>query len=733
MFLQIRSFSAVIRVLVLVMPLALLAGGPERVRAADFDKLDSAIKEIPADASFYCSWMRNREQVQAVLASKAWAKLMSLPALAQAKEATEKQAKAAGGPLEKFEEWAKDPENRELGDLLLDMLSNEIFIYGGGNVAEVGDTFARAMTAVQMEGFREGLREELEGKKAGAMDTQIDEEKIARAILPELAKKPESIAAPEIILGFKVTKPEVAVTQLKRLEKVVPMITDQFPDLKDRVKWTKVGEDDFLTLTIDSKLMKFDEQMIRKYETKAGEYDALVKRIKDFQITISLGVRGKYVLLAVGETTAPVAKLGKGKRLIDAAELKPLAKFADQRVTGISYASKAFRSQTDWSFFNVQKWIAAAKDALPESSLKPDTQARVLKDLAALSKELKEGEPKAGASLSFSFLSARGREAYAYDWSEHPGRDGSKPLSILDHVGGDPLIVSAGRSKQDPEAWPRLVRWAKVAYGYFEDFGVPAMKPEERKNFEDAMKITLPLLKRFDEVTGKMFLPSLADGQCAFVVDAKLSSKQWHSSMPPSATPIVAPELALVIGVSDAALLQKAMGEYRTILNEWIKAAQATLPKTPLTEIPAPETRNIKGGTMFYYPLPEAWGLDKQVLPNAALAEKVAVLALSQEHSERLLTPTPLKVNGGPLADLKRPLAGATYINCAGLVDLLAGWAEAAAPLAPAKDQEKVTDVLAQVRTVLEVLKVFRSYSSATYFEGDALVTHSEMVITDLK
>ena len=291
----------------------------------------------------------------------------------------------------------------------------------------------------------------------------------------------------------------------------------------------------------------------------------------------------------------------------------------------------------------------------------------------------------------------------------------------------------AGRSKQDPQAWPRLVRWAKVAYGYFEELGVPVMKPEDKKNFEDFMKIALPLLKRFDEVTSKMFLPSLEDGQCAFVVDAKLSSKQWQNSLPTSATPIVAPEPALVIGVSDAAKLQKAMGEYRTMLNDWIKAAQETFPKTRVIEIPAPQTQKIKGGTMFYYPLPEAWGLDKQLLPNAALADKVAVLALSQEHSERLLTPTPLKVDGGPLADLKRPLAGATYVNCAGLVDLVAGWAGAAAPLAPAKDQEKVTEVLAQVRTVVEVLKVFRSYSSATYFEGDALVTHSELVITDLK
>jgi hypothetical protein len=137
---------------------------------------------------------------------------------------------------------------------------------------------------------------------------------------------------------------------------------------------------------------------------------------------------------------------------------------------------------------------------------------------------------------------------------------------------------------------------------------------------------------------------------------------------------------------------------------------------------------------MFYYPLPDVWGIDKQVLPNAALAEKIAALTLSQEHSERLLTPTPLKISGGPLADLKRPLAAATHVNFAGLIDLLAGWTDTAASFAPGGgDEKRVSDALQQARTVFEVLKCFRSYSSATYFEGGARVTHSEIVITDLK
>src|SRR5262249_6126962 len=156
---------------------------------------------------------------------------------------------------------------------------------------------------------------------------------------------------------FKVTNPDQAAAQLKRLEKLIAMGIDQVPELKGKVKWSKLGTGEFVTLTIDAKTIKFDEASVRKYEEKPGEFDAVVKRLKSMQMTISFGVRGKYVLLAVGETTGFIEKLGTGKRLIDQPEFKPLASFADQRLTSVSYSSKAYRSQTDASYFNLQKWI----------------------------------------------------------------------------------------------------------------------------------------------------------------------------------------------------------------------------------------------------------------------------------------------------------------------------------------------------------------------------------------
>ena len=44
-----------------------------------------------------------------------------------------------------------------------------------------------------------------------------------------------------------------------------------------------------------------------------------------------------------------------------------------------------------------------------------------------------------------------------------------------------------------------------------------------------------------------------------------------------------------------------------------------------------------------------------------------------------------------------------------------------------------MNDILKQVRTGLKLLTVVRSYSSCTSMQDGAMVTHSELVIRDIK
>jgi hypothetical protein len=238
-----------------------------------------------------------------------------------------------------------------------------------------------------------------------------------------------------------------------------------------------------------------------------------------------------------------------------------------------------------------------------------------------------------------------------------------------------------------------------------------------------------------------MLLPALADGQAGFVMDAKWKSKQWQKDMPPSDTPMPMLELALLAGVSDAPLLEKAMRAYAKVIEDGIAKAREIAPKgeIPPVKLPEPEVKTVEVGKLFLFHLPADWKLDPQVVPTAGLSSQVGVLALSSGHAERLLASKPLKVEGGPLADTKRPLAGASYFSMPAFVDAITPWVMFGlrqAPLenlVPGAGEGKTgrENVLKQVRTVLDVLKVFRVSTSVSYVEDGVLITHSETVVRD--
>ena len=129
--------------------------------------------------------------------------------------------------------------------------------------------------------------------------------------------------------------------------------------------------------------------------------------------------------------------------------------------------------------------------------------------------------------------------------------------------------------------------------------------------------------------------------------------------------------------MSDADKLKKGFAEYRAVVNDILALANNFAEgHFPEAKIPEPKTKQITGGDMYYYPIPEVPGLDKRVLPNAGLSESVLVLSLHQEMTERLLSKKPLKTECSLLQDLNRPLAGVTYFNFAGLVDALTPWVD---------------------------------------------------------
>jgi hypothetical protein len=709
-------------------------------RAADLDKIGGSLQLIPSDVAFYQTSLRTREQLDAFAKSQAWAKLWSLPLVQAGWKEVVKQYNEEGGNLAGLRRFYDQPENKELVQLLGDALSNEVFCFGNNGWADLLDLLGQINRANQMA----QLEAAIEGGGGNDPGQQI------KAALKALARNSDRLKMPDLVIGFRLTDAKKAESQLKRLDALLNANLGQNPAMQGRYKRTQINGGSYLSLSLDGSLVPWDQIPFGDFEDKAGEFDGLKRQLKALKLSINLGIRDDFLLFAIGESTAPLLNLGakgEGKTLAGRPELKPLAKFADRRLTSIGYVSREMRVKLASANTNFDNLVEMARLGLAKADVPEEKRKKLESDLQAMIAEMKKASTGEGATLGFSFLTDRGAEGYSYEWTKEGRLDDSKPLTLLNHVGGTPLFAAVGRTKPDPEAYKALVQVIQTAHEHFKDIVLPKLDDEAKGYYQKAAKELFPLLKRLDEVTSNLLLPALADGQAGVVIDAKWTSKQWFNRMPAADKPLPMLEAALVLGVSDADKFRQALSEYHTIVNELLAKAKDFAPPgkdIPNIQVPKPQSEKAEAGNLYVFPLPKDWGLDAQVAPTAGLSQSVFAVALSRAHAERLLASKPLKTDGGPLADSKRSLGAATYCDWPALIDALTPWVEFGLAAIPADEvhlplegdlasgEKAKEEIRREARVVLEVLKCFRGFSSATYREGDTQVTHYESVYKDL-
>ena len=278
------------------------------VRAAGLDDLQTSLKLIPADAAFYSSMLRNKEQVDIVAKSRAWAKIWSMPSVQQGWKYLEGEYKGAGGSLAAVRQALEAEDNKELVALLGDMASHEIFVYGDNSWIGFFDLYQDAYSTMQFQ----PVTAQLEGKTGNRSETELQE----RAVFSVLAKNLDHVKIPNLVIGFKLSNTKRAENQIKRLEVLAEALSGALPKLKGRVKREKVGDASFLTLTIDGSQVPWNSIPWNKLEDNPGEFKALRAKLKAMTLTVSLGVHHGYLMLGIGATNDFLARLGgKGPRL----------------------------------------------------------------------------------------------------------------------------------------------------------------------------------------------------------------------------------------------------------------------------------------------------------------------------------------------------------------------------------------------------------------------------------
>lgn len=716
---------------ILVLGVTLGLGIALPAAAADpFEKLDTAARFVPSDAAFFYSFMRNREQFDVVTQSNAWQKLKAMPFVQMGLAVYNLQALDTESVPGQINAALRDPEQKKLLDLIAEMFSDEVFVYGDQSL--VGSV----SLLQQINGaMRYGpMVLQLSGETSEFDENQLQ----GMFLLAVLAENVDLIRVPELVMGFRVKSVDNVAAQLERLEKLVLEALVEEPELTVEVDRKAVAGVEYLTFTLPVRKLPWDElplDNLEKLETEPGDARKVLEKAQSLEVVVALGVRDDYVLLSVGPSTDVLEKLGQDESLLACEEMKSLAPFADRRVAGIGYLSRAMAKALGDVEQQVDDAIEAAEQLLPLAELDSAEQQKVLDDARAFAEELKQFVPEPGPMTAISFLTGRGIESYQYDWAMRADLDGSKTLELLDHLGGNPMLAVVARDSSSPRQYAFLAKWAERALDHVEKLALPRMEEDDRDKLRQVLDLVRPLLKRADVATREMLLPALADGQVALVVDRRLESSQFIESLPATDSPMPMLEPALIVGVSDGKLLCKAMREYMSVARDLLEGIRgmegAEIPDE--VRIPDPQIETTAGGTLYSYALPGEWGVDEQIVPNAGLGDGVAVLSLTHDHSQRLLVAQSL-AGGGILAEKARPRAMAVVFDMAGLIEAFKPWINLG--LDQMDDDAtggQAEAIRQQVGTVLEVLQTIRSITAETYYEDDVLVTHGLVEIEDMK
>lgn len=648
----LMTFLGTLAILALVLGLT----APAQAQAP---KPDLAAQWLPEDAGYYSAMLRSEELVRIVGESKAWKALVDMPLV---QHGLQQMRQAMEGPDGAQVQAVLDhPEVKRALALLGDMFSQEVFIYGDRDTADALAVLQRVQLATQF------------GPMIAAATHQPEHRVTPRLVFRALAQDPEKIKVPTTVIGFKLRKRDRAVEALGKIEGMLGFASIAYPKLAGLVKRTPVGDDEFLTITVRGDMIPWDElplKQLAEMEAKKGDVEKVIDQAKKLQLVVALGVRGNYLLLMIGPSTDALAKLGQGKSLASRPEMRPLEKFADQRLISVSYSSKELAAAGAGQLDDV---LGMVEETINATDLADDQKDEIRKDARALMGDIKKAMPAPAATSSFEFIVDRGVESYAYHWGDHAGMPQAKPLKILRHIGGHPILAFAGQCRPSVEDYDGMVKWLKRGHYYFEKFALPEMNERDRGEYKKAMGKFKPILARVDKTTRELLIPGIGEGEVALVLDAQLKSKQYCRWQQPFPEPMPVLEPALVFTLSDTEKFRQAMDQYHDAVNDFLAALHELAPDD-VPEIRLPETKKAQGGgEILSCPLPEEWGVIEEIAPTIGIGDHVAAFTITPGHAKRLLKPTD-PAFGGLLADGNKPLVGAIGFNWPGLIDGLEPW-----------------------------------------------------------
>ncbi|MCI0332803.1 MAG: hypothetical protein L0228_06230 [Planctomycetes bacterium] len=737
------------RVLIAILAVTSIVMTRQQAAAAELAAQAKSLRMAPADAAFYSASLRLKEQFDIFLESNAYAKLLEIPLVQFAKGTIETQWQQASLPgVKEFREYVDSPEGQEAVAVLKEMFADEVFLYGGNDITEWLQFF------MEFNSIQRTVR--IEAQASG----EEPDEAIARRMLEIFEERGDEFAVPTLVWGFRIKDADRANQQLDVVHGIVRNLLDEKqPELAAHLQRDQIAGHEFLTLRLDGSMIPWDKLREEADDVDPEQFEKWRELVSKKTLAVALGVVDEFVLLSVGESTDHLENTGQGPFLADQKAIKRLEKHADERVASITYISEAVTKNLSSPEKTIEDLANSVDMALEEAEIGDEQRKQLIDDIRDL--DLSKYMPAPGDTSAVVFLTDRGYEGFQYSTGTQPMMDSSKPLTILNHVGGSPMLCVASRSNDTVEDYDEAIAWLKRTARHVEKIAESKAKPEDWAEYLKYRDRVVAMLDRLNKANREFMYPAFADNQGALVMDVSAESQQWTTHMPKSPTPLPMLEVGVVVSVSDAENLRKGVNEYCGVFRDAIALAREINPdEVPEFEIPEPTERELDGGgEMYVYSLPEDWGMDEQVSPSAGLTDGAAALTVMPATAERLLASKPLEIDTS--LDLDRPAATVMHFKFDKMIDTFRPWIDygLAVAMGTLKNETKVEEdgdgeaedgdeeeaaqpnpvlfqmgfVVPQIYQFLDVAKAFKSATSITYQEDGVWVTHSETHIEDLK
>lgn len=622
----------------------------------------TALAFAPRDVAFFSTNLNLRKAWDGFLGGSFVKHLRALPYVQRLEDEVLTQWGNPEGQMKTLKDNLKNPNIKNLLELVVDMNSREIFYYGQSDWNDAVDGLM-------------GLYQDINARS--------DDPIAMQEFLAELdSEYLNDVKIPTTVVGFRLSNEEIARTLLDALQGALQLGLQQVPELAPLAK--QIVRKDFkdgqtLSFTLSTSLIPMDKLDPGMTEMLGG----LIEGLEGRKLVLSFGVRAKTLLISISENVSPLLTFGASESLASHECMKVLLENMPSDLRSISYVSKEWReSQWDASYGTyfqdlAYQFASAVSSEESEAIDIEEWQQEIVDDAADLDARIGDLELEFDSALSWSFASEVGLEGMTYDWSENVLFENAKPMSIVRHAGSKPLFMVAAKQKAQPLMGELMTELMERAPEHIRRFIVLAEQDDEER--EQALKIlegAWPLVKESYSIAIGEILPALDDFEGLFTLSAQWTMQELFVEWPQPNKPLPMPEFAAAIKLRNRDQFLSGCKELYGVFDKVVDLVREVQPDS-LPDgytVPRPQQDELAGATRFYYQ-EFSQGMQDGFEPQVIVGNDTVVIGYSTRQLLDLIQDKPLATRPAWLTP-EMPVASMSMVDVAGMVNAVSPWLE---------------------------------------------------------